>query len=63
MVTAWVLARHVDGSLSFEERYSSAFTNTRPEDWGLPTNAEVLLVLQQGQFLQAWLRGSPNRRW
>lgn len=35
------------------------FESTNPEDFGLPAEYDILLVLHKSQHLGAWLNGEP----
>ena len=62
MIRAWVLYRDLaTATLHFEERDGEEFAATNPANWGLSSQFEVILVLQHASFLQAWLRGTPQR--
>lgn len=62
MIRAWIL--YYNGNMYlFEERDGTDHASTDPEDWGLPPDYDILLVLQKASFMQAWLDGDPVRKW
>lgn len=60
MISAWVLYYDYESNkYQFEVRDGTALEATEPEAWGLNADQhEVLLVLQNAQFVGAWLEGS-----
>ena len=62
MIKAWILY-YSHECYHFEERDGASFANTAPSDWGLLPEDEVILILQSASFLQAWLEGTPVRKW
>ena len=62
-ILAWVLYNDSRGKSRFEELSGTDYESTDPLDWGLPGDATILLVLQQGSFIQAWADGVPVRKW
>lgn len=63
MIRAWVLYENLEcGATFFEERDGTRFDSDDPTDWGLPNNEQyyVILVLQQAQFLGAWIEGKQK---
>jgi len=62
MITAWVFYHdRIDNSHHWREINAESFTETDPKHWGLPDTCEVLLVLQQGSFLGAWVKGDKRK--
>lgn len=58
MITAWILFySHKDDRYLFEERDGYDFDNTDPTAWGLTPSDTVILVLQRGSFINAWVEG------
>lgn len=63
MITAWVFYYCEKlGTHQFELRAGIRFDSTDPFDWGLAVGDTILLVLQNGSFITAYLYGTPIRR-
>lgn len=41
---------------------STKLESTKAEDWGLPEGCLILLVLQAGQFIDAWVYGEKAKK-
>jgi len=65
MINAWVLYENLETStIHFESRLGAAFDNDTPVDWGFPNNDDyyIILVLQNAQFIGAWIEGQQVQR-
>lgn len=55
MISAWVLYFNVE--YRWEYLTGTDLASTASSDWGLPEQANIILVLQNGFFAGAWVEG------
>lgn len=58
MIQGWVLYIDSESEFRFEHRQgTNSFSSTATEDWGLLSDCVIILVLQNSQWVGAWLEG------
>lgn len=62
MIRAWVLYETPEGELKFEERDGEAYDATSPSAWGLEAGHHIWMTFQKATFLEAFLEGTPIRK-
>lgn len=64
MIRAWILYLDSTGTPMFEEREGQGgYDSVNPQDWGLGPKCDILLTLQQAQFINAWVQGKTAKKW